>query len=173
MSQSTVLEVDADGVVDTITASWRKTVTTVLETARLLVEHSTRSDWDYIKKELETRGVMKAQVLSMMMGIGQNQLLNDRNYIDQLPSGYNTLYHLSLLDDLQARLKSREISPDIRLKDVRSWRKAGTSKIKAAPITKLIISMLTEDFNKHKNEIYGNLKEFTSACPYIEVTLKK
>jgi len=163
---------NTEAAIITIETSWNKTVQSLLETANLLIQYQKREDWFQIKAELAARKIMKSEVLSMMTSIGRNKLLNDGSYTKKLPCSYNSLYHLSKMDEpaLKVKLDSGEITPTIRLIDVRKFtnsqkpKKSGVSK---AFTKRLIVE--ADDYKKHKKDIEAVIDNIRQNHPYISI----
>lgn len=160
-----------------IEGSWNKTVESLLVTAQLLLACQKRSDWFQIKAELSTRKIMQTEVLSMMMSIGRNKLLNQQDYLKQLPRSYNSLYHLSKMDStvLKEKLKAGEITSSIRLVDVRMLTAGLKKKIiptKKKTISKhhiKTISMSLYAYEKHKDVVDALFRDIAIKHPYLKV----
>lgn len=160
---------NTETAIQDIHTSWNKTVESLLETAKMLINYQQRPDWFQIKDELASRNIMKSEVLSMMTSIGRNSLLNDKQYLNQLPSSYNSLYHLSKMEDakLKDALDNHTVTKAIRLEDVRKLAESNKTKSKAPDfvIKKLIIS--ASDYKTHKKAIDDLLTEITKKYNYI------
>jgi len=120
--ESKVLVTTNEAVVQ-ITTAWNKTVDALLETSSLLVSYSQQGNWHSIKLELESSGVMGSSVISMMLGIGNNQHLRKPEVKMLLPPSYSALYQLSKLDDdvIDVKIKNDELSPALTVEQARDW----------------------------------------------------
>lgn len=163
---------NTEDAITSLQTSWNKTVQSLLETAQLLLDYQKRDDWFQIKAELAARKIMKSEVLSMMMTIGRSQLLNELAYLDTLPGSYNSLYHLSKMDegDLKTKLDSGDITPTTRLNEIRAFTKP--KKTRVSPTTtsyskRLIVS--GNDYKQHKDDIDELLADISKNYPYISI----
>jgi len=168
----TLIPQNTEAAIISIETSWNKTVQSLLETANLLIEYQKREDWFQIKAELAARKIMKSEVLSMMTSIGRNRLLNDGTYTKTLPCSYNSLYHLSKMDEhaLKEKLDSGAITPTIRLIDVREFTE--TQQKKKSTTSKSFTKRLTvnaEDYQKHKKAIDKVIANLRQSHPYISI----
>jgi len=109
--------------VSNITVAWNKTVEALLETSSLLVSYSQQGNWRSIKLELESRGIMGSSVISMMLGIGNNEHLRKPEVKSLLPPSYSALYQLSKLDDdvIDVKIENEELSPALTVEQARGW----------------------------------------------------
>lgn len=174
----TVLAKTETAVIE-IQGSWNKTVQSMLDTAKLITDYERREDWFDIKSELSLRGIMQDSVISMMLSIGGNSLLQSDKNVEFLPRSYNTLYNLSLLDDkeLIQRFQSGDINPSLRLIDARKFHPQKTNKPSSSKpnTTKNIVNISTnlDDYKNHKKEIDKFVQDISKKYPYLIVKVEK
>lgn len=167
-----------------ITASWHKSIVSLIETAKLLLDYSFREDWKDIQRELSDRGIMQSSVISMMLGIAQNRLINNPKYIHQLPPAYNTLYQLTQLDEreIEKKFKKGEITPSLRLEDVRTWRKSKSrpkNKPRFSPPPEKptkdslpLVSINSSDLEANLSSLLPELKKIHKKFPFLYLHIK-
>ena len=168
---SQLIKKQTEDAIGNIQTSWQKTVLSVLQTAQMLHDYSSRSDWSDIQRQLSDRGIMSTQVISMMMGIARNPQLNDPKNIDLLPPAYNTLYNLSKLDEDEFRdhIKIGDISPSLRLEDVRKWRNTSVKKKKSPRSQSITISIPSNELKHCKNDVVNAIDRLSKKFPYLKV----
>lgn len=162
---------DTENAIQDIQTSWNRSVEALLETAQMLIQYQQRADWFEIQDELASRNIMKSSVISMMMSIGRNQLLNNTQYLDQLPRSYNSLYHLSTIDEpeLKEALDTKKVTQDSKLSFIRDLAKPKTNaKIAPTFVTKkLIIS--EADYKPNQIIIDTLLTDIASKYQFIKI----
>jgi len=75
---------------------------------------------------LETELPFSSTVAAFLIKIAENPVLSNPAYFSRLPNGYNTLYHLTSVDEGQLieQIESGEISPNFTLARAKSLREA-------------------------------------------------
>lgn len=106
-----------------IVASWRKVASSIIETARLLLqaeEQLDRAGFTAIRKHLVDNGIMSETVISKLLKIARNAVLSAPDNVPLLPGSYATLYVLAGKDpaEVQSALSDGRITPLTQLKDV-------------------------------------------------------
>ena len=112
---------DIKSALSKIGQSWKKTTDAILDTAELLYEYRTSSQFDQIRKKLDEQNIIKDSVQKFLLGIAQNKALMNKQYREYLPPHYNTLYHLSKIksDVLEPLLINEKIKPGFLLDEAR------------------------------------------------------
>jgi hypothetical protein len=104
-----------------IQAAWQKSVASILETGRLLIE--AKGDPE-MKGRFEAMVKLKlpfnASTARRLMIIAQHAVISNRAHGHALPPSWRTLYELTKLDhtELAARIEDGTINPKIERKDV-------------------------------------------------------
>lgn len=167
-----IITKDTENAVNEITATWHKSIDSLLDTAQLLLKHSLNNNWQYIQKELAERNIMKSSVISMMLGIAQNNALNNPKNRNSLPPAYNTLYHISQLseDVIESRINEGDITASVKLDEVRAWKTMEkiTSNVKKVKDISLI-RITSDDLSAHKVELLPELIAFNAKFPYLKI----
>lgn len=161
-----------ENAVEEIKASWQKSINSMIETAQLILEYSFSSEWKNIQKELADRNIMKPSVVSMMLGIANNPVLTNPEYRDKLPLSYNSLYHLSLLEEkeVETRIKDGKINTSFRLEDVRALKKKLEGKPATTTVKNITLASIPlADFEENKIEILVELEKLKEKYPCIVV----
>lgn len=175
------ISVDDYGV--TISRSWRKVVSGILETGRLLLdaqERLTREEFTQLRQRLSDDGVMSNSVISKLMGVASNAVLSAPANLPLLPASYATLYALSRKDEneVQTALSEGKITSQTQLKDVIAlFAKAKGNNDPAnaddnAPGDVIIISV-EGDLSKVPEEMVEALKAAISAIQDVANVIAK
>lgn len=177
------MSVDDYGV--TISRSWRKVVSGILETGRLLLdaqERLTREEFTQLRQRLSDDGVMSNSVISKLMGVASNAVLSAPANLPLLPASYATLYALSRKDEneVQTALSEGKITSQTQLKDVialfaKASEKGGKTPATAndnAPSDAIIISV-AGDLSNVPEEIVEALKVAISAIQDVANVIVK
>ena len=120
-----------------IEAAWQKSVSSVIEVGRLV--RQAKEELGVSFNLLETELPFSSTVAAFLIKIAENPVLSNPIYYARLPNSYNTLYHLTSVDEQQLvkQIESGEISPNFTLSRAKSLRvnapKAGTAKQSAPP----------------------------------------
>lgn len=112
--------------VEQITASWRRSAESLIETAHLIRKAQVAGLEEDVREQLERSGVMSDQVFKMFKRIAESTVLMDARYLPKLPAAYNTLYHLALLEPktLKQKLDKSEIDGSTTLQQARAMKDA-------------------------------------------------
>lgn len=161
--------------VNEIRTAWRNTASAIIETAKLVAKWNSESNWLVIRTKLEKYGVMQAAVTSMMVKIGNSDLLTQPENLKILPSSYNSLYHLSKMhaDDLKSRIKNGEVNPSLRLKEVKSWAVICKVKSKKKKVKYCRISVSQKYFDAHKEDISTLMDKIKKDYPYLNLCISE
>lgn len=98
-----------------IEAAWQKSVESVIEVGRLVQQAKLELGASY--SLLETELPFSSTVAAFLIKIVENPILSDPQYFNRLPNSYNTLYHLSSIDndELIKQIEDGVITPDYGL----------------------------------------------------------
>lgn len=188
MSKKNLPTQNVDEIVNQITAVWNKAAEYIIEVSMIL--HRYQSDrenyqlWKEIRQSLIDRKIMNASVISNLTNIGGNKLLTSN--VHKLPPAYNTLYLLTTLpqDELEARFQQNYVTPELKLEDIRKWKKLGITfdNDSGEPIDLLeidvdsdgllksiTISFQQEDVVYRYEDINEVLLELQSKIPYANI----
>jgi len=179
---------DVEQVIKKITNAWNKAAEYIIEVSVMLSELQTgdKKMWSEVRDTLIERKVMSRTTISNLISIGKNNLLTSN--VERLPPAYNTLWVLSTLADqeLKSKLKEGLITPELRLEDVRKWKKtAEDDDFDVVEIVeeesdkkKSIVISISDDYVIHNYEsINQELMKIKMMLKYASVdavgTLKK
>lgn len=117
-----------------IVASWKKVASSIVETARLLLQAEAQLDragFTAIRKHLVDNGIMSETVISKLLKIARSAVLSAPDNVPLLPGSYATLYVLAGKnpDEVQDALSQGKISPLTQLKDVTDLFPATSGKV--------------------------------------------
>ncbi len=163
-------EIDLDRACDAIGAAWHASIESMFRIVGLIRQCLGKKGFKELQHELEKRGIMKSSVFSMFKSIAQNPAL-DLKVKGHLPSAYNTLYHLSRIEDqteFKKLIASGEIHQGITLEEAKKLvarLEAGErdeyDDTKPAPTIMPIasIKIKREEFRKNRKRIFELLEE--------------
>jgi hypothetical protein len=117
-----------------IESAWQKSVASVIEVGKLIKQAKQELGVSY--NLLETELPFSSTVASFLVKIAEHPVLSNPAYYSKLPNSYNTLYHLTSVDEKQLveQIESGEISPNYTLASAKYLRiaspinRAGTQK---------------------------------------------
>lgn len=116
---------EVEQVITKITNAWNKAAEYIIEVSVMLNQLQTgdKKMWSQVRDTLIERKIMSRTTISNLISVGKNKLLTSN--VEKLPPAYNTLWVLSTLGDqeLKSKLKDGLITPELRLEDVRKWKK--------------------------------------------------
>lgn len=103
-----------------IRSAWQKSVESILETGRLLTEAKAALPHGGFEIMVRDQLPFAARTAQRLMAIAANRVLSNTTHASLLPASWNTLYHLSRLDEgeLKAGLSRRLIKPELQRKDL-------------------------------------------------------
>lgn len=137
--------------------AWNKTKEALFEMLELIQKYQDRPGFDAFCGELESRGVIKRSVMSMLTKIASNPLLMKEEYRPRLPSSYNTLWVLTSVEEktLAKKLQSNEIRQDTTVEEARALKAAATASKTAKQASKTLpiiatIRLSNNATKKHK-----------------------
>ncbi len=106
-----------------ISASWRATLDSVIETGRHLVAAKEDLEHGEFEAMIERDLPFGPRTARMLMTVSRDQRLSDRNHGSVLPPSWRTLYELTKLDDstFAARIADGSIRPDLERREVAVW----------------------------------------------------
>lgn len=161
-----------ENAVEEIKASWQKSIDSLIETAQLIFEYSLSKEWKNIQRELAVRNIMNQSVVSMMLSIANSPVLTNPENRDKLPLSYNSLYHLSLLEEkeVETRIKDGEINTSIRLEDIRALKKKLEGKPATTTVKNISLASIPKsDFEENKMQIVAELLLLKEKYPSLLV----
>lgn len=121
----------------TINTEWRKSVDGILEVGRLLLQAKRICDHGEFLRLFKGHDNAVSEPVPftestgrMLMAVASNEVISNRDFGNDLPQSWRTLYELTKLDDEQivAGIKAGEITPDMT--------RAQASALRADPIEK-------------------------------------
>jgi Protein of unknown function (DUF3102) len=103
-----------------ISAAWQQSVTSIIETGRLLTEAKTALDHGEWLPMVESDLPFQRNTAQRLMKIAADSRLANRAHVPLLPPSWGTLYELTKLDDatFDQKLRDGSINPDMQRKDV-------------------------------------------------------
>jgi hypothetical protein len=103
-----------------ISAAWQQSVTSIIETGRLLTEAKAALDHGEWLPMVETDLPFQRNTAQRLMKIAADSRLANRAHVPLLPPSWGTLYELTKLDDdtFDQRLRDGSINPEMQRKDV-------------------------------------------------------
>lgn len=123
---NTNVSVEVEQVIKKITNAWNKAAEYIIEVSMMLndLQNGDKKTWSQVRDTLIERKIMSRTTISNLISVGKNKLLTSN--VEKLPPAYNTLWVLSTLEDqeLKSKLKEGLITPELRLEDVRKWKKS-------------------------------------------------
>jgi len=110
-----------------IETAWSKSVESVIQVGRMVKQ--AKEELGVSFSLLETQLPFSSTVAAFLIKIAENPVLSNPAYYSRLPNAYNTLYHLTSVDEGQLieQLESGEISPNFTLARAKSLREAKPS----------------------------------------------
>jgi N6-adenosine-specific RNA methylase IME4 len=104
-----------------ISAAWRETIEGIFRVGDLLIEAKADPVCRFDDMELP----FERNTTQRLMLVAQTQWLRNGAHAPRLPASWMTLYELTKLDDdeLDARLKAGDITPELERPTVEGWRK--------------------------------------------------
>jgi hypothetical protein len=122
-----------------IESAWQKSVASVIEVGNLIKQ--AKDDLGVSYSLLETELPFSSTVAAFLIKIAQHPVLSDPIYYARLPNSYNTLYHLTSVDEKQLvkQIEAGEITPNYTLASAKYLREASPKKVAAqveAPVVK-------------------------------------
>jgi len=105
-----------------IELAWQKSVASVIEVGKLIKQAKDELGVSY--SLLETELPFSSTVAAFLVKIAEHPVLSNPVYFNKLPNSYNTLYHLTSVDNKQLvkQIESGEISPNYTLHSAKSLR---------------------------------------------------
>jgi hypothetical protein len=107
-----------------IETAWSRSVESVIQVGRMVKEAKDALGVSY--SLLETQLPFSSTVAAFLIKIAENPVLSNPAYFSRLPNGYNTLYHLTSVDEGQLieQIENGEITPNFTLARAKSLREA-------------------------------------------------
>lgn len=157
-----------------IEAAWQKSVESVIEVGRLVQQAKFELGASY--SLLETELPFSSTVAAFLVKIVENPILSDPQYFNRLPNSYNTLYHLSAIDndELVKQIEDGVITPDYGLTSAKRLKsqssstsdKANNKETKSLyEVGKIQIEKI-EDLEGLKNDLNKLLKKYNGSISY-------
>jgi len=105
-----------------IESAWQKSVASVIEVGKLIKQAKDELGVSY--NLLETELPFSSTVAAFLVKIAEHPILSNPAYFAKLPNSYNTLYHLTSVDNKQLlkQLESGQITPNYTLSSAKSLR---------------------------------------------------
>jgi hypothetical protein len=118
-----------------ISAAWQQSVTSIIETGRLLTEAKAALDHGEWLPMVETDLPFQRNTAQRLMKIAADSRLANRAHVPLLPPSWGTLYELTKLDDdtFDQKLRDGTINPEMQRKDVK--RKLGEAAMRGDKIS--------------------------------------
>jgi hypothetical protein len=118
-----------------ISAAWQQSVTSIIETGRLLTEAKTALDHGEWLPMVESDLPFQRNTAQRLMKIAADSRLANRAHVPLLPPSWGTLYELTKLDDdtFDQKLRDGTINPEMQRKDVK--RKLGEAAMRGDKIS--------------------------------------
>jgi hypothetical protein len=103
-----------------ISAAWQQSVTSIIETGRLLTEAKAALDHGEWLPMMESDLPFQRNTAQRLMKIAADSRLANRAHVPLLPPSWGTLYELTKLDDdtFDQKLRDGSINPEMQRKDV-------------------------------------------------------
>lgn len=161
-----------------IVASWKKVASSIVETARLLLEAEQQLDragFTAIRKHLADNGIMSETVISKLLTIARNAVLSAPDNVPLLPGSYATLYVLARKDpaEVQSALTDGRISPLTQLKDLTDLFPEVSGKGQKVSPAKDIVVVVQNDLSNVPADKVLALKEALDALKeFVSVQVK-
>lgn len=107
-----------------IETAWSRSVESVIEVGRMVKQAKEQLGVSYTL--LETELPFSSTVAAFLIKIAENPVLSNPAYFARLPNGYNTLYHLTSVDEKQLvqQIENGEITPNFTLARAKFLREA-------------------------------------------------
>jgi len=105
-----------------IESAWQKSVASVIDVGKLIKQAKDELGVSY--SLLETELPFSSTVAAFLVKIAEHPVLSNPSYFQRLPNSYNTLYHLTSVNETQLieQIESGEISPNFTLSSAKSLR---------------------------------------------------
>lgn len=105
-----------------IESAWQRSVASVIEVGKLIKQAKDALGVSFTL--LETELPFSSTVAAFLVKIAENPVLSNPIYYPKLPNSYNTLYHLTSVDEQQLvkQIESGEITPNYTLSRAKSLR---------------------------------------------------
>jgi superfamily II RNA helicase len=157
-----------------IEAAWQKSVESVIEVGRLVQQAKSELGASY--SVLETELPFSSTVAAFLIKIVENPILSDPQYFNRLPNSYNTLYHLSSIDndELVKQIEDGVITPDYGLTSAKKLKSQSSSTSDETnnketkslyEVGKIQIEKI-EDLEGLKNDLNKLLKKYNGSISY-------
>jgi Protein of unknown function (DUF3102) len=103
-----------------ISAAWQKSVDSIIETGRLLIEAKAALDHGQWGPMVESDLPFSRQTAHKLMKVADDARLSNVAHVRHLPPSWGTLYELTKLDDdtFDQKLRDGSINPEMQRKDV-------------------------------------------------------
>jgi len=110
-----------------IETAWSRSVESVIQVGRMVKEAKEVLGVSY--SLLETELPFSSTVAAFLVKIAENPVLSNPAYFSRLPNGYNTLYHLTSVDEHQLieQIEAGEITPNFTLARAKTLRETKPS----------------------------------------------
>lgn len=122
-----------------IESAWQKSVASVIEVGKLIKEAKNELGVSY--NLLETELPFSSTVASFLVKIAEHPVLSNPAYFAKLPNSYNTLYHLTSVDNKQLvqQIEAGQITPNYTLSSAKQLRDYApkTSTTKKTSVVKI------------------------------------
>ena len=160
--------------VDEIVITWRKTAESFIETALLLKQYKSFSNWRDIEKELEK--VIPISSIKYLLAISSNNVLTNKKYIEKIPNELMKMYRLSMIEEstLETKLKRNEVTPAIQSSTIKNWTKTEPRRVEHLRQTKVPVSMTltlkitipSENYKSNAKKIKNDVKAMYEGEDY-------
>ncbi len=119
-----------------IESAWQKSVASVIDVGKLIKQ--AKDDLGVSYSLLETELPFSSTVAAFLVKIAEHPVLSNPTYFQRLPNSYNTLYHLTSVDENQLikQIENGEISPNYTLSSAKSLRDISPKNTTAEQTTK-------------------------------------
>lgn len=161
-----------------IIASWRKVASSIIETARLLLqaeEQLDRAGFTAIRKHLVDNGIMSETVISKLLKIARNSVLSAPANVPLLPGSYATLYVLARKDpsEVQSALSDGRITPLTQLKDVTDLFPEMPAKVqKGSPPASILVVVQSDLSNVPTDKVIALKASLDALKEHVSVQVK-
>ncbi len=161
-----------------IVASWRKVASSIIETARLLLqaeEQLDRAGFTAIRKHLVDNGIMSETVISKLLKIARNAVLSAPDNVPLLPGSYATLYVLAGKDpaEVQSALSDGRITPLTQLKDVTDLFPTAQATVqKGSPSASILVVVQRDLSNVPTDKVIALKASLDALKEHVSVQVK-
>ena len=117
--------IDIEATLPEFAKAWHDTVTSLFRMLELIQAHQNRPGFEKLCDALDSKGIIKRSVMSMLQRIIANPVLMASKHRALLPPSYNTLWTLTALNEdiLEAKIAKKELTPELTLDAARKWKR--------------------------------------------------